>query len=89
MAWLGVADYLVFTLVIGIALAVGLYEALAGGGQKNTSTYMVGDRRLKLVPALASMFMSSISAIRLVRHQPLDLSENVEVKTNHISTLKT
>ena len=73
MAWLGVADYTVFALVIGIALAVGLYEALAGGGQKNTSAYMVGDRRLKLVPALASMFMSSISAIRLVLKGPLGM----------------
>lgn len=54
-------DYVVFGLTLMIALGVGVYHSLAGGGQKTTSQYLMGNRQLSPFPVALSIFMSVIS----------------------------
>ena len=56
-------DIVIFVLVLAISLGIGIFFALAGGRQKTTKEYLMGNRNLSLVPVSISMFMSFISAI--------------------------
>jgi len=57
-----VVDYVVFVLTIAVSLGIGVYFACAGGKQKTTGEYLMGDRNLKVVPVAISMLVSFISA---------------------------
>ena len=65
-AVLGAVDYVIFIAVLGISSAVGLYFAFTGGRQKTTSEYLLGDRKLHVLPVSMSMFMSFFSAIYIL-----------------------
>ncbi|CAD5121145.1 DgyrCDS9680 [Dimorphilus gyrociliatus] len=60
LAW---PDYLIFSLTLLVSLGIGIYTAVAGGGQKTTNEYLMGNRNMKVVPVSLSMFMSFVSAI--------------------------
>ncbi|XP_033759643.1 sodium-coupled monocarboxylate transporter 1-like [Pecten maximus] len=58
-----VADYVVFAGMILISLGIGVYSACSGGGQKTTLEYLVGNRRLKMLPVAVSLVVTFESSI--------------------------
>ena len=62
------ADYLVLVGFLVISLAIGIYHSLTGGRQKTTSEFIMGNRRLKVIPTAISFFVSFKSAIMLLGH---------------------
>ena len=57
------ADIVIFVLVLAVSLGIGIYFALAGGRQKTTREFLMGNRSLSMIPVSISVFMSFISAI--------------------------
>ena len=49
------SDYLVFTASILVSLGVGIYHALAKGGQTTTESYLLGDRKMHFIPVAISL----------------------------------
>ncbi|CAD5121146.1 DgyrCDS9681 [Dimorphilus gyrociliatus] len=60
------ADYLLFIGTLLISLGIGIYYAIAGGKQKTTKEYLMGNKSLGVIPVALSMFMSYISAILIL-----------------------
>src|SRR6218665_1011369 len=60
------ADYLVLVGFLVVSLAIGIYHSLTGGRQKTTSEFIMGNRRLKVIPTAISFFVSFKSAIMLL-----------------------
>lgn len=58
-----VADYVIFGLTVAISSVVGIYFAVAGGRQKTTSEYLVGNRKLHVLPVALSLIVSFESSI--------------------------
>lgn len=56
-------DYLIFAFTIITSLGIGIWTAFSGGRQKTTSEYLMGNRKMSVVPVALSMFMSYISGI--------------------------
>ncbi|XP_061171731.1 sodium-dependent multivitamin transporter-like [Saccostrea echinata] len=62
----GVVDYVVFVLTIVVSLGIGIYQALSGGRQKTTSEYLVGNRRMAVLPVAISLLVSFESSIMML-----------------------
>ncbi|XP_060064025.1 sodium-dependent multivitamin transporter-like [Ylistrum balloti] len=58
-----VGDYVVFAGMIIFSLGIGVYSACSGGGQKTTLEYLVGNRRLKMLPVAISLVVTFESSI--------------------------
>ncbi|XP_021348892.1 sodium-coupled monocarboxylate transporter 1-like [Mizuhopecten yessoensis] len=58
-----VADYVIFAGMIAFSIGIGVYSACSGGGQKTTLEYLVGNRRLKMLPVAVSLVVSFESSI--------------------------
>ncbi|XP_033759638.1 sodium-coupled monocarboxylate transporter 2-like [Pecten maximus] len=58
-----VADYVIFAVMISFSIGIGVYSACSGGGQKTTLEYLVGNRRLKMLPVAVSLVVSFESSI--------------------------
>lgn len=61
-------DYLILVGFFVISLAIGIYHSLTGGRQKTISEFIMGNRRLKVIPTAISMLVSFQSAILLLSH---------------------
>ncbi|XP_076461675.1 sodium-coupled monocarboxylate transporter 2-like [Babylonia areolata] len=59
------ADYVVTVVCLIVALGIGLFFALCRG-QKTREEYLVGSRRMGVVPVCLSLFVTFQSAIRLL-----------------------
>ncbi|XP_069104824.1 sodium-coupled monocarboxylate transporter 1-like [Argopecten irradians] len=59
-------DYAVFGTTIVVSLGIGLYYAFAGGRQKTTSEFLVGNRRMKVLPVAISLMVSFESSIMML-----------------------
>ena len=59
-------DYLVFVATLVISLFIGVYHSQAGGKQKTTGEYLLGNCRMGLIPVTMSMMVSYISTISLL-----------------------
>ncbi|OWF51518.1 Sodium-coupled monocarboxylate transporter 1 [Mizuhopecten yessoensis] len=59
-------DYIIFGLTIAISIGIGLYYAFAGGRQKTTSEFLVGNRRMKVLPVAISLMVSFESSIMML-----------------------
>lgn len=57
------ADYAVCGVTTAISLAIGFYHALAKGGQKTTTKYLVGNRDMGLIPVSFSLVVTYMSSI--------------------------
>ena len=57
------SDYIVFFITLSVSLGIGVYFAVAGGRNKSTEEYLVGDRQMKLLPVAVSMLVSFVSSI--------------------------
>jgi len=60
------ADYLIFVGFLGISLAIGIYHSLTGGRQKTVAEFIMGNRRLKVIPTAISLIATFRSAILLL-----------------------
>lgn len=61
-----VADWVVFAGLLLISACIGIYYALAGGKQKTTKEFLMGNRDLKIVPVAVSILVSFLSAILIL-----------------------
>ncbi|XP_062598379.1 sodium-coupled monocarboxylate transporter 1-like [Saccostrea cucullata] len=61
-----VADWIVFSGILTISACIGVYYALAGGKQKTTKEFLMGNRSLKMVPVAISILVSFLSAILIL-----------------------
>ncbi|XP_050548013.1 putative sodium-dependent multivitamin transporter, partial [Daktulosphaira vitifoliae] len=60
----GVVDFIVFSLIIIISSAIGIYYRFTGGKQKTTQEYMMGNQNQSIIPvafSLLTMYTSSTS----------------------------
>ena len=48
-------DYVVFSASILISIGVGIYHAIAKGGQNTTDKYLLGDRKMHFLPVTISL----------------------------------
>ncbi|XP_059181535.1 sodium-coupled monocarboxylate transporter 1 [Centropristis striata] len=61
-----VADYVVFSLMLLVSAAIGVYYAWADRGQRSSGDFLMGGRRLTALPvslSLAASFMSAITVL--------------------------
>ena len=63
---LHVADYVVFAGALVIALGIGVYYALTGDRQRTTGQYLLGNRKMSLLPVTISMMVTYISTLTLM-----------------------
>ena len=61
-----IADYSIFAVTIAVSLGIGLYYALSGGRQRTTSEYLVGNRRMMIIPVAISLMVSFESSIMML-----------------------
>jgi len=66
MASLHWADYLILVVFLVISLGIGFYHSLTGGRQKTTSEFIMGNRKLMVIPTAISLLVSFYSAISLL-----------------------
>ncbi|NXA54181.1 SC5A8 protein, partial [Nothocercus julius] len=59
-------DYVVFAAMLLISAAIGIYYAFAGGGQKTSSDFLMGGRRMTAVPVALSLTASFMSAVTVL-----------------------
>ena len=55
-----------FSITLAGSLGIGLYYACAGGKQKTTNEYLMGDRNLKIIPVAISLLVSFISSTAIM-----------------------
>ena len=66
MMSLHVADYVVFVGALVFALGIGVYYALTGDRQRTTGQYLLGNRKMSLLPVTISMMVTYISTLTLM-----------------------
>ena len=59
-------DYAVFTIMLFISVAIGVYYALTGGKQKTTAEFLLANRKMMAVPVGLSLLASFMSAITIL-----------------------
>ncbi len=62
----GTIDYVVFGCMLGISVLIGIYHAIAGGGQKTTKEFLLADRNMNPIPVSMSLVATFISAITVL-----------------------
>ncbi|XP_027848618.2 putative sodium-dependent multivitamin transporter [Aphis gossypii] len=59
---LGAFDYVVLTVTLFASAAIGVYYRLTGGKQQTTKEYMLGDKKLSIIPVGFSLMASFMCA---------------------------
>ncbi|KAK3589686.1 hypothetical protein CHS0354_015192 [Potamilus streckersoni] len=59
-------DYIIFGITIVVSLGIGIYYALSGGKQRTTSEYLVGNRRMAVLPVAISLMATFESSIMML-----------------------
>lgn len=62
---LGIADYVVFGIMLSMSASIGVYYRFTGGKQKTTQEYMLGDKNQSILPVAFSLMASFITAISM------------------------
>ena len=62
------ANYIIFALFLLITAGIGLYYACSGGRQCTTSEFLMGNRRLQMLPVAVSIFVSYASGVIVIGH---------------------
>ena len=60
------SDWLVFGLMMATSLGIGVYYAFSGGKQKSTNEYLLGNRKMNIIPVTLSLMVSYISTLTLL-----------------------
>ncbi|VDI24023.1 Hypothetical predicted protein [Mytilus galloprovincialis] len=63
-----VADYVIFSLTIAISIGIGIYHAFTGGKQRTASEYLVGNRKMSILPVTLSLIVSFESSIMMLAY---------------------
>ncbi|KAG1670131.1 Sodium-coupled monocarboxylate transporter 1 [Nymphon striatum] len=66
IARFSIADYVVFSLMLMISAAIGVYYACSGGKQKTNDEFLMANRSLRILPVAMSILASFMSAIALL-----------------------
>ncbi|XP_033731569.1 sodium-coupled monocarboxylate transporter 1-like [Pecten maximus] len=61
-----VYDWIVFVGILLVSVGIGIYHALAGGGQKTTGEFLMGNRKMSMIPTALSILVSFQSAILIL-----------------------
>ncbi|XP_016948983.1 sodium-coupled monocarboxylate transporter 2 isoform X1 [Drosophila biarmipes] len=64
--FLSTTDYVVFTSMLGISAAIGVYFGFFAKGADTTEEYLMGGKRLRMVPIAISLVASQLSAISIM-----------------------
>ncbi|XP_063961535.1 sodium-dependent multivitamin transporter-like isoform X1 [Lytechinus pictus] len=59
-------DYVIFSAMLLVSTATGLYHAFSGGGQKTTAKFLMADRSMYSIPVAISVLASYVSAITIL-----------------------
>lgn len=59
-------DYVVFSLMLLVSAAIGMYYAVAGEGQRNSRDFLTGGRSMSAVPVAMSLTAGFMSAITVL-----------------------
>ncbi|XP_030840353.1 sodium-dependent multivitamin transporter isoform X1 [Strongylocentrotus purpuratus] len=59
-------DYVIFSSMLVVSTATGLYHAFSGGGQKTTAKFLMADRSMYSIPVAISVLASYVSAITIL-----------------------
>uniref|UniRef100_A0A672G935 Sodium-dependent multivitamin transporter n=1 Tax=Salarias fasciatus TaxID=181472 RepID=A0A672G935_SALFA len=62
----GVADYVIFALLLAASLCIGLFYALSGGRQRTTQEFLLADRSMRCLPISLSLIASFQSAVAII-----------------------
>ncbi|KAF5269996.1 hypothetical protein FQR65_LT05795 [Abscondita terminalis] len=62
-SWL---DYTIFSLMLGLSIAIGIYFGFFGPKQDNKDMYLLGGKDMNVVPIATSLIASQISGISLL-----------------------
>lgn len=62
----GAADYTVFTVMLGISTAIGIYFGCFGQNSQSTEEYLLGGRKMKTIPIAISLIASQLSGISIM-----------------------
>ena len=54
-------DYVVFSLVLALSAAIGLFYGCTGGKQKTTKEFLMADRKMNFFPVALSLLASFMS----------------------------
>ncbi|XP_060068780.1 sodium-coupled monocarboxylate transporter 1-like [Ylistrum balloti] len=65
-AKLVLVDYITFGSAIIISITIGIYFAFAGGRQKTTNEYLMGNRHMKVLPVALSLMVTFESSITML-----------------------
>lgn len=63
---LHILDWVVFGAMMAISLVIGVYYALTGDKQASTGEYLLGNRKMNIIPVTLSLMVSYISTITLL-----------------------
>ncbi|XP_060065847.1 sodium-dependent multivitamin transporter-like [Ylistrum balloti] len=61
-----VVDYVLFACVIAISIGIGIFHACAGGKQKTSLEYHLGNRKIQTFPLILSMLVTTQSSILML-----------------------
>ncbi|KAK3095173.1 hypothetical protein FSP39_011031 [Pinctada imbricata] len=61
-----VADYVIFVVTIVVSLGIGIFYAFSGGRQRTTSEFLVGNRKMSVLPVAISLMVSFESSIMML-----------------------
>ncbi|KAK3589680.1 hypothetical protein CHS0354_015186 [Potamilus streckersoni] len=59
-------DYIIFGITLVVSLGIGIYYAISGGKQRTTSEYLVGNRRMAVLPVAISLMATFESSIMML-----------------------
>ncbi|XP_064595915.1 sodium-coupled monocarboxylate transporter 2-like [Liolophura sinensis] len=57
------ADYALFAAVLTVSIGIGIYHACAGSKQRTTAEYLVGNRKMSVLPVSFSYVVTYMSSI--------------------------
>ncbi|XP_021372063.1 sodium-coupled monocarboxylate transporter 1-like [Mizuhopecten yessoensis] len=66
IARLVLVDYITFGSAILISISIGIYFAFAGGKQKTTNEFLMGNRHMKVLPVALSLMVTFESSITML-----------------------
>ncbi|GBN01607.1 Sodium-coupled monocarboxylate transporter 1 [Araneus ventricosus] len=65
-AVLNASDYILFALMLLVSAAIGLYLRFSDGKQKTMNEYMLGGKKMPILPVAFSIMTSDLSAVSVI-----------------------
>jgi solute carrier family 5 (sodium-coupled monocarboxylate transporter), member 8/12 len=65
-ALFGAVDYTVFLVMLAVSTSIGIYFGCFGNTSDSTDEYLLGGRRMKILPIAISLIASQISGIAIM-----------------------